>query len=261
LDRILAITAALAWLAPYLGGRFSRALPLFQSNAYFAVGICVHSSGLLLSIFSAQKVPFESMRFGLEALSLWVVLGLAWLRRQPQMEALGTLLLGLAFLLQAAAQLAPESGGGTAREGLWFPVHVGLILAGLGGLALSFSLSTVFLLVQRRLKQKRLAGIGRLPSLEVLDRRNYQSMSFGFVALTAGMAVGGMWGATHPDASMGPTLTIWGTLLLWMWYAAGLYTRLVAGWQGRLAAVFGVGGFLGLALMVGAAAAVLRGWH
>ena len=163
--------------------------------------------------------------------------------------------------LLAVAQVAPAAGNAGPLDSLWLPTHLALILLGLGCFAVSFTLSVLFLVVRRRLKQKRLKGIGRLPALENLDQMNYRSMALGFVALTAGMAIGGTWAATHPDRSMGPDLTVWGTVALWVWYAAGLHVRLVSGWRGRAAAVFGVGGFVGLGVMVAVALVVLRGWH
>jgi ABC-type uncharacterized transport system permease subunit len=206
-------------------------------------------------------VPLSSMRFGLCALSLWVILGWTVLHRRPQMESLRSLLVGLALVLLGIAQVAPDSGGSANLSSPWFLSHVALILTGLGALAVSFTLSVLWLLVRRRLKLKKLRGISRLPTLDTLDRLNYQSMVLGFVSLTAGMAVGGMWAAINPDAQIGADITIWGTLLLWCWYAVGLHTRLVSGWRGRLAAVFGVGGFVWLGAMVTVAGLVLQGWH
>jgi ABC-type uncharacterized transport system permease subunit len=261
MESLLAAAVTLVWALSLVGNQWPSRLGFTLHFGWVGAAVALHVGALVFSVVEAGRLPLDSMRFGLHALGLWVVLGWVWLRSQPRMESLGGLLLGLAVLLQAVAQLAPTHGGGTAREGLWFPAHVSLILLGLGGLALSFSLSVVFLWVQRRLKAKRFDGLARLPSLDVLDRRNYQAMSFGFVSLTAGMAVGGVWAATHPEASMGPTVTVWGTVLLWMWYAAGLHARLVSGWQGRLAAVFGVGGFMGLGALVTVAALVLQGWH
>lgn len=261
MESLLAAAVSLVWALSLVGNQWPSRLSFSRSAPWVAAAVALQAVALVLSVVVAGRLPLDSMRFGLHALALWVVLGWAWLRAQPRMESLGGLLLGLALLLQGVAQIAPDRGGGTAREGLWFPAHVSLILLGLGGLALSFSISVVFLWVQRRLKAKRFDGLARLPSLDVLDRRNYQAMSFGFVCLTAGMAVGGVWAATHPEASMGPTVTVWGTVVLWLWYAAGLHARLVSGWQGRLAAVFGVGGFVGLGALVMVAAVVLQGWH
>jgi len=91
-------------------------------------------------------------------------------------------------------------------------------------------------------------------------------MGLGFVALTAGISVGALWsmgvvgeGVTATGFSL--DLTVVATLLVWVWYAVGLYLRLVIGWQGRLAALFSVGGFGGIVSLVGVAAWASGSWH
>lgn len=261
MERLFAILALLVWLGPLLGRRPPGLARMTRHAGWIGGALALHAGALAAEVALAGRVPLDSMRFGLGALSMWVMLGWLYLRRQPRMELLEALLLGLGVVLLGAGLLAPGAGPPERLETLWFPLHVMLILSGLLGFAVSFTLSVLFLVVRRRLKQRRLRGIARLPSLETLDRRNYQSMALGFVALTAGMAVGGMWAATHPEGSMGPDATIWGTVLLWVWYAAGLHVRLVSGWRGRLAAIFGVGGFAGLGAFVLFAVVVLQGWH
>ncbi len=261
MTRWIAIIAGVAYLVPLIGERRSEDNPAWQHPGWLYGGIGVHLLSLLIDAATWGAIPLSSMRFGLSALSLWVIFGWTVLHRRPQMESLRALLVGLALVLLGIAQVAPDSGGTADLSSPWFLAHVALILVGLGGLAVSFTLSVLWLLVRRRLKLKRLKGISRLPTLDTLDRLNYQAMALGFVSLTAGMAVGGMWAATHPEAALGPDITIWGTLLLWCWYAVGLHTRLVSGWRGRLAAVFGVGGFVGLGAMVTLAGIILQGWH
>ena len=261
MTRWIATVAGLAYLVPLVGERLKPTDARWCHPAWIGAGIALHLLSLIVDAAIIGALPLSSMRWGLGALALWVVLGWAYLRRRPQMESLGPLLVGLALVLMGTAQLAPDAGGSADLSSPWFVAHAALILLGLGGLAVSFTLSVLWLVVRRRLKTKRLRGISRLPTLDTLDRLNYQSMALGFVALTAGIAVGGMWAATHPAASMGADITIWGTALLWCWYAVGLHTRLVSGWRGRLAAIFGVGGFVGLGAMVAVAGLFLRGWH
>ena len=261
MTRWIAIVAGVAYLVPLIGERFGPEDRRWTHPGWLVGGVLVHLLVLLLDVFLLGVLPLSSMRWGLGALSLSVMLGWAVLQRRPQMESLRGLLVGLALVLLGIAQVAPDVGGAADLSSPWFLAHLALILLGLAGLAVSFTLSVLWLLVRRRLKMKRLHGIGRLPTLDTLDRLNYRSMALGFVSLTAGMAVGAMWAATHPNASMGADITIWGTVLLWCWYALGLHTRIVSGWRGRLAAIFGVGGFVGLGAMVMVAGLVLQGWH
>ena len=261
MTRWIAIAAGALYLMPLVGTyRGAGRVPLRHPGWLYG-GIGLHLVSLLLDVLVAGALPLSSMRFGLCALSLAVIFGWTVLHRRPQMESLRTLLVGLALVLLGIAQVAPDTGGTADLGSPWFLAHVALILAGLGGMAVSFTLSVFWLAVRRRLKLKKLRGISRLPNLETLDRLNYQSMVLGFVSLTAGIAVGGMWAVTNAEAKLGADITIWGTMLLWCWYAVGLHTRLVSGWRGRLAAVFGVGGFVGFGAMVTVAGLVLQGWH
>jgi ABC-type transport system involved in cytochrome c biogenesis permease subunit len=258
---VLAILAAVAYAVPLLTGLVRRSgLPEVRP-AWAALGVPLHLAALGVEWAEIGALPFSSMRWGLAALALWVVLGFGFFSRRPRMNTLGSLLLGLGLVLLCVAQVAPGADGDPGIPGAWFVAHFALLLAGMAGLAVSFGLSALFLVVRDRLKRKQLRGIGRLPTLDRLDQLNYRSMAIGFVALTAGMAVGGMWAATHPGANTGPDVTVWGTVLVWLWYAAGLHVRLVSGWRGRLAALFGVGGFVLLLVVFSIAGLVLRGWH
>ena len=170
MDRLIAACAVVAWLVPLV----ARGVPAIQSVGkhwlWVAAGFILHTLALATEGYTLGHLPLESMRFGLGALALWVMLGWAYLRRQPRMALLETLLGSLGVVLLVAGQLAPSGGPPDHLSTLWFPVHVVLILAGLLGFAVSFTLSLLFLVVRRRLKQRRLKGIARLPSLESLDR-------------------------------------------------------------------------------------------
>ena len=178
------------------------------------------------------------------------------------MEAAGAILLSLAMVLLTASLVEPPGVVGPITESPFFTLHFGLIFLGLAGFALSFALSALFLIERRRLKRKLLEGLGELPSLDTLDRLNFQTQGLGFVALTVGIAMGIVLSlaGTGGRAGLGD-LTVWGTGAIWLWYAAGLYARLFVGWRGRMAAVFGVIGFGGLGVVLVVATVLLGAWH
>ena len=153
---------------------------------------------------------------------------------------------------------APASAG---VDTPWFALHFGLIFLGYGGMALSFVVSAMFLVVRRRLKTKQLADIGSLPTLDSLDLLNFRATALGFVALTAGIAMGAFLLVESKGGRAAGDLTVWGSVAVWLWYAAGLHARLMLGWRGRLAAIFGVVGFGGLGLVLLIAGVLLGGWH
>ena len=165
------------------------------------------------------------------------------------------------MLLLTAALMEPPSPQQPDLASPWFVLHFVLIFLGYGGMALSFAVSALFLMVRRRLKNKQLKEIARLPSLDTLDMLNFRSQALGFVALTAGIAMGVALAMSGPGTRGVGDLTVWGSLAVWLWYAAGLHARLVLGWRGRTGAVFGLIGFGGLGVILIVAAILLGGWH
>ena len=97
--------------------------------------------------------------------------------------------------------------------------------------------------------------------MEVLDGLNFRTQGFGFVALTAGIAMGIVLGIERTGSVSVGDITIWGSAAVWVWYAAGLHGRLLGGWRGRTAAVFGVVGFGAVSLIIGIAVMLVGSWH
>jgi len=223
-------------------------------------GIGAHAVGILGEV--ALEGLGSTLHLALAGLSLLLMLGNLYLQRWPRMEALEGVLLPLSGVLLGLSLIAPGQVTGGAPLTWWLPVHIGFTILGFGGLALTFSLSVLYLWVRRRLKNKKLVGIGRLPSLMALDDLNQRCMVLGFVSLTAGMASGVLWAALG-DAGMGATadVTVYATVALWLWYAVGLHLRLIAGYRGQTAAWFGVVGFGGVSLIMTSATLIFSSFH
>lgn len=226
------------------------------------LAVFAHLGGLGLLVARTGRPPVTTPGASLASLSAVIALGNIGLRRLPRGGPLEGLVASLSVALLGLGLILPNDvGPPTATSGLWFPLHAAMIFLGLGGFALSFGASVLFLLVRRRLKLKRLDGLARLPSLDALDQLNTRLIVLGFLALTAGIGAGGLWAASlgeHTEA-LGPTVYI--TLMLWGWYAAAILLRVVGGWRGRLAAHFSLVGFTGLLVGLGATLLWTRGWH
>lgn len=258
MDRALLIVALLCYLAPTVARDDGR-MRVLAARWWVPAGILLHVQGLALAIF-LDDVPLRSMTEGLGATALVMVLAREWWGRRPRMGALRRILLGLSVLLLGLAAMAPLPSGEPLTASPFFLLHIGLVLTGFAGFALTFSMSSLYLVVRRRLKRKRLSDIGRLPSLDTLDRLIVRTMGFGFVTLTAGMAVGFTWAMTQ-DVELAPgDFTAMLTVLVWLWYATGLTARALVGWRGRVVAIFGVGGFAAF-LLITTVALVVSGWH
>jgi len=224
------------------------------------IGYAAHLAGLGATAVSGGLAVLGSPAGSLAFISALVAAGFLWTRRNPRAEAVGGFVVPLAIVLLALSLFLPGESAATGDGGLWFPVHLTMMLVGLGGFALAFGVSLLYLLVRWRLKNKKLTGLSRLPSLETLDRLNTRFVVLGFAALTVGIAVGGIWAASLAERPpMGPT--IYGSLVIWVWYAAAIQVRVVGGWRGRLAAGFSVMGFVGLVSSLIGVFIAVSGWH
>ena len=226
--------------------------PLGMASLVVSLGTMEHASGVW---------PMATVQGGLQTLALLVCSGWLVLRRSERMEAAGIILLSIVGMLVSASLVDPVQASSAGNLGLYISIHLSLIFVGLGAFALSFALSVLYLLQRSRLKSKQLEGIQDLPSLDTLDRLNARTQGIGFVALTVGVAMG-FFMALDSESIRGLTgLTFWGTVSVWAWYAIGLQSRLMGGWRGRSAAIFGVVGFCALSVIIGLAAVWTGGWH
>lgn len=226
-----------------------------------AVGALLNGVGLALSPYAGVTQPGFHEALSAAALGFmasYVIVGRA------QLSVLGLLLAPLSVVVLGLAQFVPHrSVAAVAAAGTspWLPVHLGLMVAGLGGFALSSSVGALYLYVRNRLKQKRIAGLARLPSLEVLDRMQFRAMLFGFTFLTLGIAVGGALASARLTGQWTFDPKVAFTATIWLWYAVALQVRLVAGWRGRLSALFSIVGFAGMIFSLVGLNFLIGGFH
>jgi len=249
LPTILALAAygyvALAHLLPDLANQMGG-----QKTARYAgmFGVACHAVALVALPYKGVVQPGFSE--ALSAASFGIMFAYLLVGRE-RLRALGLLLAPLSVVILGTATVVPRQevvGAAALAPALspWLPVHLGLMVAGLGGFALAFAVGVVYLYVRDRLKKKQLASIRRLPSLEALDRVQFRAMLFGFTFLTLGIGVGGALAAASLEGSWSLDPKVWFVTLIWAWYAVALQIRLVAGWRGRLSALFSIVGFGGM---------------
>ena len=254
---VLYALLALDHLVPgFAGGRLRK-----WDRAVATLGVTVHL-GTLIWIATVHNVypgfPEALSAAGLAAVVAYLMVG------HGRMRSLGMLLAPLGLVLLGTSLVVPHhqvSALDQAGASPWLPIHLGLVFAGIGGFFLSFAVGVLYLVVRSRLKKKQFAGLKRLPSLEVLDRILFRSMLFGFVFLTLGIGVGGMWAAASLSEPWSLDPKVLFTLLIWLWYGVGLQFRLVAGWRGRWSALFSIVGFVGLVFSMGVFNFLVQGWH
>ena len=125
-----------------------------------------------------------------------------------------------------------------------FTVHVVSLLFAYASFALACVLGVTYVLLFKEIKAKQLGFFyTRLPSLQTLDVMNSRAITVGWIFLTLGVVVGGIWaaqvkGSPDPRAQAmslaDPKILV--ALVSWSIYSFALFARRAIGWSGRRAA-------------------------
>jgi ABC-type transport system involved in cytochrome c biogenesis permease subunit len=117
-------------------------------------------------------------------------------------------------------------------------LHVALLLAAYAALLLSLLASLLYLIQERRLKQKSpiLPWLPPLETpLEVLDQIAQKSLLFGLPCMTAGLLIGSLIAQVTVGASYFRDPKILLAFAMWLVYIAMIHIRRIAGLRGRRA--------------------------
>ena len=159
-------------------------------------------------------------------------------------------------LLAALAILPAIDPAAPARPALLrsplFTVHVLSMLLAYASFALAFVLGITYVLLFKEIKAKHLGFFyTRLPSLQTLDAMNARAIVVGWLFLTAGLLIGGIWASqlgSNPDPRVqalsvaDPKILV--ALVSWATYSFALFARRAIGWSGRRAAWLSAVGFV-----------------
>src|SRR5580704_17570102 len=116
----------------------------------------------------------------------------------------------------------------------WLFLHVALLLAAYAALLISLCVSLLYLIQERRLKQK-LPALSWLPPLETTDQIAQKSLLFGLPCMTAGLLIGSLIAQVTVGASYFRDPKIVLTFAMWLAYVAMIHIRRIAGLRGRRA--------------------------
>src|SRR3954467_10665156 len=191
------------------------------------------------------------------AISTFVwLLALAYLYTEMTTDerAMGVFILPLLVMLQTIPALRPSMGDRAAvLQGPLFGVRVSSLLFAYASFALACVIGITYVLLFKEIKAKHLGFFyTRLPSLQVLDRMNQRAIMIGWVFLTIGVIVGGVWAAeARAYAGADPRVQamsvydpkIFVALLCWAVYSFELFAARRIGWGGRRTAYLSALGF------------------
>lgn len=225
--------------------RFLAALTAISVGAAFHL-VAIINDGIAVGGIPA-RTPFQMS--SLIAFLITVIFLIVYSRYRY--ESLAVFVFPLVFLLTLVASLGTplepwitESVGGG-----WVALHVGLFLLGYAALFVTCVAGIMYLIQERELKSKHpRAFYYRLPPLSKLDQVSYQTLAFGFVAVTLGVIVASFWAAAQWGSNwiVDPQIAL--AFVTWGIYLAMVFSRVTIGWRGRKSAYFSIAGFCFAAL-------------
>ena len=138
------------------------------------------------------------------------------------------------YLLHKDAEsvLGTPSGAGEDAGVIISLLHAVPALVSVVTLALALVVSIVFLIIERRLKQRKMEVIsGAGPNLQLLDRMNKVLTEIGFLAISLVVLSGGFWAVNEQKPVFSFDASVVSGIVLWVLLAFLLHIRLVLRWS------------------------------
>ena len=206
------------------------------------VAVFFHATYVVLASVVANVCPVKSIHYVASVAALMAATVYLMLRRRLSIDALGAFVapVCLTFVLGSRFVGVADQGVG----GWLLAFHVTVNVLGDAFFLLACGAAVLYLVEERRLKQKRAASIfGKLPPLDALDRAEHVLLWTGFALLTLGIVSGTAWAhriETGSPAEAARALFAYGS---WLLFAAVFIIR-AFGWRGRRAAYLTIAGFV-----------------
>ena len=220
-----------------VGGRVSKAARLFFFGALLAhtatMGFVTQDPDLMLLDNGADYFLWVS----------WVLaLVFAFLQRRLDYPIVGAFIVPAIVLFMGcssyllhkdASSVLVEAAAQSETTGVFLSfLHAIPALVAVVTLALALVVSVVFLIVERRLKQRKTAVLAISgPNLQLLDRLNKQLTQVGFLAISFVVLSGGLWAVSERKPIFSPDTSVISGIILWVLLACILHVRLVLRWS------------------------------
>jgi ABC-type transport system involved in cytochrome c biogenesis permease subunit len=225
------------------------------ATALLAAAALAHTFVIGMQTMEAGYPPLVGTTAAVSAF-VWL-LGLAYLYTEITTDerAMGVFIVPLLAVLQVIPALDPTAPGQRppVLDSPLLALHVSSLLFAYASFALACVVGLTYVLLFRELKRKEPGFFyRRLPSLQSLDAMNMRAVTIGWIFLTVGVAIGGIWASqaevqasTDPRAQAMSLLDpkIFVALLCWGVYSFHLYARGAMGWGGWRAAWLSAIGF------------------
>jgi cytochrome c-type biogenesis protein CcsB len=178
-----------------------------------------------------------------------VYLVLEW-RTKIKAVGLYVMPLILVFLGVAWASYSPPKSLVPALRSDITVIHVIGIFTSLAAFAVASGAAALYLYEDRALKKRHTGSVlGRLPSLQALDRLESHAIMFGLPFLTVGLVAGIVRASSFDVGRWYTDPLVLLAVVTWIVYAAFVCLRTMAGWRGRRTAYLALAGFVCILLI------------
>src|SRR5881396_2836213 len=157
----------------------------------------VHTFVIGMQTMEVGHVPVAGATSAISTFVWLLALSYLYTEMTTDERAMGVFILPLLVALQAIPALHPTVEVRSAvLQGPLFGIHVSSLLFAYASFALACVIGITYVLLFKEIKAKHLGFFyARLPSLQVLDRMNQGAIMIGWIFLTVGILVGGVWAA------------------------------------------------------------------
>lgn len=215
--------------------------------------VLAHTFLIGMQTFEAGHAPLVGTTAAVSAFVCLLGLAYLYIELTTDERAMGVLVSALLTVLYVIPALDPGvSPRSEALRSPLFTFHVLAMLFAYASFALACVFGVTYVLLFKEIKAKTLGFFyARLPSLQVLDGMNGRVVTIGWIFLTAGIIIGGVWAAqmqSFPDPRLeamsvqDPKILV--ALVCWGVYSFALIARRAIGWTGRRAAWLSAIGFI-----------------
>jgi ABC-type transport system involved in cytochrome c biogenesis permease subunit len=223
------------------------------ATALLVGGVLAHTFLIGMQTMEAGHAPLVGTTAAISAFVWLLALSYLYVEMTTDERAMGVLVAIILVALDIIPAVDPQvSPRPPVLQSPLFTLHVVSTLFAYASFALACVLGVTYVLLFNEIKAKHLGFFyARLPSLQVLDAMNARVVTIGWVFLTLGIAIGGIW-ATQVQSSPDPRAQamsvadpkILVALVSWALYSFALVARRAIGWSGRRAAWLSTIGFV-----------------
>jgi len=215
------------------------------ATSILAGGVLAHTFLIGMQTVQAGHAPLVGTTAAISAFVWLLALSYLYVELTTDERSMGVFVSTIMVVLYTIPALDPAvSPRPPVLQSPLFTIHIVSVLFAYASFALAFVLGLTYVLLFNEIKAKHLGVFyARLPSLQVLDLMNARVVSIGWVFLTIGIVIGGIWatqvqGSPDPRAQamsiLDPKILV--ALVSWGVYSFALIARRANGWSGRRAA-------------------------